>query len=41
MSRTFSTRHMAIEAAKAASRQCGLPVILLETLTPPDGPIAA
>lgn len=41
MSRTFSTRHMAIEAAKAASRQCGLPVIVLETLTPPDGPMAA
>jgi hypothetical protein len=31
---------MALEAAKAASRQCGLPVIVLETLAP-DGPIAA
>jgi hypothetical protein len=40
-SRTFSTRRMAIEAAKAASRQCGLPVIVTETLTGADGPIAA
>lgn len=40
-SRTFSSRHMAVEAAKAASRECGLPVVTVETLAPPDGPMAA
>jgi hypothetical protein len=40
-SRTFSTRHMAVAAAKAASRQTGLPLICAETLTAPDAPSAA
>jgi hypothetical protein len=40
-SRTFTSRHMAIESAKAASRQTGLPLICAETLTAPDGPAAA
>jgi hypothetical protein len=40
-SRTFASRHMAVEAAKAASRQTGLPVVTIETITAPDGPRAA
>jgi hypothetical protein len=40
-SRIFSTRHMAVAAAKAASRQTGLPLICAETLTAPDAPSAA
>jgi hypothetical protein len=40
-SRIFSSKYMATEAAKAASQQCGLPVIAVETLTAPDGPRAA
>lgn len=38
VSRTYSTRHMALEAAKAASRACGLPVVAVETIAGPDGP---
>jgi hypothetical protein len=41
ISRAFNSRHMALAAAKAASQQCGLPVIVVETLTAPDGPAAA
>jgi hypothetical protein len=40
-SRIFTSRHMAMEAAKAASRQTGLPVITAETLSAPDEPRAA
>jgi len=40
-SRAFSSRFMALEAAKAESRRTGLPLVAIETLTPPDGPIAA
>jgi hypothetical protein len=40
-SRIFSSKHMATEAAKAASHQCGLPLIVVDTLTAPDAPSAA
>lgn len=37
-SRTFNSRGLALEAAKAASRQTGLPVITVETLAPSELP---
>ena len=37
----YSTHHMAMEAAKTMSRQTGLPIITIETLTDPGGPEAA
>jgi hypothetical protein len=40
-SRVFSSRHMALEAARAASRKYGLPLITVESLSSPDGPMAA
>jgi hypothetical protein len=40
-SRVFASRHMALQAARAASRQTGLPVVTIETATAPDGPRAA
>jgi hypothetical protein len=41
VSSTFASRALAIQAAKTASRVCGLPVITAETLAAPDGPRAA
>jgi hypothetical protein len=40
-SSVFRTRHMALEAAKAASRECGLPVVTIETIAPSDPDLAA
>jgi hypothetical protein len=40
-SRVFASRHMALQAARAASRQTGLPVVTIETATAPDAPSAA
>lgn len=37
-SSTFKSRRLAVAAANAASRQCGLPVVTVETLTAADGP---
>jgi hypothetical protein len=40
-SHTFTSRHMALEAARVASRECGLPVVTTETLASSDPDLAA